>query len=152
MGQITSCVLTVSSLALLLSWWSWIQPIVKSRTCWYLVYTLLRCLYVLLWLGSDHIREKDGIWAVLAWLSIIAFKNKDNLGGDKLVTVEDIVRQHWATYGRHYYSRYDYEVLPFFHMCLAYMYHMFQIYIILNTLVCLWRMSMLGLLRSWWQT
>jgi phosphoglucomutase len=95
-----------------------------------LVYTLLRCLYVLLWLGSDHIREKDGIWAVLAWLSIIAFKNKDNLGGDKLVTVEDIVRQHWATYGRHYYTRYDYEVLPFFHMCLAYMYHMFQIYII----------------------
>jgi len=59
--------------------------------------------------GSDHIREKDGIWAVLAWLSILAFKNKDNLGGDKLVTVEDIVRQHWATYGRHYYTRYDYE-------------------------------------------
>jgi len=50
---------------------------------------------------------------VLAWLSILAFKNKDNLGGDKLVTVEDIVRQHWATYGRHYYTRYDYEVLPF---------------------------------------
>uniref|UniRef100_A0A0D9ZCE4 phosphoglucomutase (alpha-D-glucose-1,6-bisphosphate-dependent) n=1 Tax=Oryza glumipatula TaxID=40148 RepID=A0A0D9ZCE4_9ORYZ len=59
--------------------------------------------------GSDHIREKDGIWAVLAWLSILAFKNKDNLGGDKLVTVEDIVRQHWGTYGRHYYTRYDYE-------------------------------------------
>ncbi|XP_028767182.1 phosphoglucomutase, cytoplasmic isoform X2 [Neltuma alba] len=59
--------------------------------------------------GSDHIREKDGIWAVLAWLSILAYKNKDNLGGDKLVTVEDIVRKHWATYGRHYYTRYDYE-------------------------------------------
>ncbi|XBH82882.1 hypothetical protein VPH35_071436 [Triticum aestivum] len=59
--------------------------------------------------GSDHIREKDGIWAVLAWLSILAYKNKDNLGGDKLVTVEDIVLQHWATYGRHYYTRYDYE-------------------------------------------
>ncbi|XP_047982516.1 phosphoglucomutase, cytoplasmic-like isoform X2 [Salvia hispanica] len=59
--------------------------------------------------GSDHIREKDGIWAVLAWLAIIAYKNKDNLGGDKLVTVEDIVRQHWSTYGRHYYTRYDYE-------------------------------------------
>ncbi|KAJ8621448.1 hypothetical protein MRB53_029977 [Persea americana] len=60
--------------------------------------------------GSDHIREKDGIWAVLAWLSILAFKNKDNLnGGEKLVTVEDIVRQHWTTYGRHYYTRYDYE-------------------------------------------
>ncbi|KAB1205780.1 Phosphoglucomutase, cytoplasmic [Morella rubra] len=59
--------------------------------------------------GSDHIREKDGIWAVLAWLSILAHKNKENLGGEKLVTVEDIVRQHWATYGRHYYTRYDYE-------------------------------------------
>lgn len=60
--------------------------------------------------GSDHIREKDGIWAVLAWLSILAFKNKDKLNGEKLVTVEDIVRGHWATYGRHYYTRYDYEV------------------------------------------
>lgn len=59
--------------------------------------------------GSDHVREKDGIWAVLAWLSILAHKNKENLSGDKLVTVEDIVRQHWATYGRHYYTRYDYE-------------------------------------------
>ncbi|CAD5193319.1 unnamed protein product [Musa acuminata subsp. malaccensis] len=59
--------------------------------------------------GSDHIREKDGIWAVLAWLSILAFKNKDNLKGQKLVTVEDIVLGHWATYGRHYYTRYDYE-------------------------------------------
>uniref|UniRef100_A0A1S3XHG4 Phosphoglucomutase, cytoplasmic-like n=2 Tax=Nicotiana TaxID=4085 RepID=A0A1S3XHG4_TOBAC len=58
---------------------------------------------------SDHIREKDGVWAVLAWLSILANKNKDNLGGEKLVSVEDIVRQHWATYGRHYYTRYDYE-------------------------------------------
>ncbi|KAI9200523.1 hypothetical protein LWI28_009404 [Acer negundo] len=59
--------------------------------------------------GSDHIREKDGIWAVLAWLSIIAYKNKENLSGGKLVTVEDIVRNHWAIYGRHYYTRYDYE-------------------------------------------
>ncbi|KAF2616463.1 hypothetical protein F2Q68_00041032 [Brassica cretica] len=60
--------------------------------------------------GSDHIREKDGIWAVLAWMSILAHKNKDSIDGDtKLVTVEDIVRQHWATYGRHYYTRYDYE-------------------------------------------
>ncbi|KAJ8447686.1 hypothetical protein Cgig2_031740 [Carnegiea gigantea] len=59
--------------------------------------------------GSDHVREKDGIWAVLAWLAILAHKNKDNLSGEKLVSVEDIVRQHWATYGRHYYTRYDYE-------------------------------------------
>ncbi|CAK7343034.1 unnamed protein product [Dovyalis caffra] len=59
--------------------------------------------------GSDHIREKDGIWAVLAWLSILAYKNKQNLDGGKLVTVEDIVRSHWSSYGRHYYTRYDYE-------------------------------------------
>ncbi|KAM7276213.1 hypothetical protein ACFE04_018079 [Oxalis oulophora] len=59
--------------------------------------------------GSDHIREKDGIWAVLAWLSILAHKNKANLDGGKLVSVEEIVRQHWSTYGRHYYTRYDYE-------------------------------------------
>ncbi|XP_073109522.1 uncharacterized protein [Elaeis guineensis] len=59
--------------------------------------------------GSDHIREKDGIWTVLACFSILAFRNKDNLDGGKLVTVEDIVPQHWTTYGRHYYTRYDYE-------------------------------------------
>ncbi|KNA17463.1 hypothetical protein SOVF_079680 [Spinacia oleracea] len=59
--------------------------------------------------GSDHVREKDGIWAVLAWLSILGQKNKDKLNGENLVTVEDIVRQHWVTYGRHYYTRYDYE-------------------------------------------
>ncbi|XP_043700842.1 phosphoglucomutase, cytoplasmic-like [Telopea speciosissima] len=59
--------------------------------------------------GSDHIREKDGIWAVLAWLSILAYKNNDNLNEGKLITVEDIVTHHWATYGRHYYTRYDYE-------------------------------------------
>jgi len=46
----------------------------------------------------------------LAWLSILAYKNKENINGGKLVSVEDIVRQHWATYGRHYYTRYDYEV------------------------------------------
>jgi phosphoglucomutase len=73
--------------------------------------TLTRHPTFFTFLGSDHIREKDGIWAVLAWLSILAYKNKDNLGGDKLVSVEDIVLQHWATYGRHYYTRYDYEVL-----------------------------------------
>nr|AIQ80989.1 UDP-glucose pyrophosphorylase/phosphoglucomutase [Saccharina japonica] len=57
--------------------------------------------------GSDHIREKDGMWAVLAWLSILAHFNKD--AAQPLVTVEAIVRQHWATYGRNYYTRYDYE-------------------------------------------
>lgn len=57
--------------------------------------------------GSDHVREKDGIWAVLAWLSILASVNKDP--SQPLVTVEDIVTKHWAKYGRNYYCRYDYE-------------------------------------------
>ncbi|PQM34405.1 phosphoglucomutase chloroplastic isoform X1 [Prunus yedoensis var. nudiflora] len=59
--------------------------------------------------GSDHIREKDGIWAVLAWLSIIAYRNKDKKPGEKLVSVSDVVKEHWATYGRNFFSRYDYE-------------------------------------------
>lgn len=45
-------------------------------------------------------REKDGIWAVLAWLSILAYKNK---GSDKLVTVEDIAMQHWKKFGRNFF-------------------------------------------------
>ena len=60
--------------------------------------------------GSNHIREKDGIWAVLAWLSIIADKNKDTSEGN-LISAEQIVRDHWSKYGRNYYSRYDYENL-----------------------------------------
>jgi phosphoglucomutase len=56
--------------------------------------------------GSDHVREKDGIWAVMAWLSIIASVNK---AGEPLVTVEDIVKKHWAKYGRNYYCRWDFE-------------------------------------------
>jgi len=56
--------------------------------------------------GSDHIREKDGPWAVLCWLSILAHKNKNS---EKLVTVKEIVEEHWKTYGRNYYTRYDYE-------------------------------------------
>jgi len=59
--------------------------------------------------GSDHIREKDGIWAVLSWLSILAKKNKDVPVGGKLVSVEDIAKEHWKKYGRNYFSRYDYE-------------------------------------------
>ncbi|CAA0409185.1 unnamed protein product [Arabidopsis thaliana] len=59
--------------------------------------------------GSDHIREKDGIWAVLAWLSILAHRNKDTKPGDKLVSVADVVKEYWATYGRNFFSRYDYE-------------------------------------------
>eukprot|EP01061_Rhynchopus_euleeides_P006210 TRINITY_DN1527_c0_g1_i2.p1 TRINITY_DN1527_c0_g1~~TRINITY_DN1527_c0_g1_i2.p1 ORF type:complete len:618 (+),score=264.46 TRINITY_DN1527_c0_g1_i2:555-2408(+) len=56
--------------------------------------------------GSDHVREKDGMWAVLAWLQILAAKNTP---GQKLVGVQEIVESHWKTYGRNYYARYDYE-------------------------------------------
>lgn len=53
--------------------------------------------------GSDHVREKDGLWAVLLWLNILAERNE---------TVQDILSAHWARFGRNYYSRHDYEALP----------------------------------------
>jgi phosphoglucomutase len=56
--------------------------------------------------GSDHVREKDGVWAVMAWLSILASVNTP---GQPLVTVEDVVKKHWAKYGRNYYCRWDFE-------------------------------------------
>ncbi|KAJ8902416.1 hypothetical protein NDN08_006821 [Rhodosorus marinus] len=59
-------------------------------------------------IGSNHIREKDGLWAVLAWLSILAYRNEGTPTGE-LVGVEQIVREHWAKYGRNLYLRYDYE-------------------------------------------
>jgi len=57
--------------------------------------------------GSNHVREKDGIWAVLAWLSILASVNTDT--SKPLVTVEEIVTKHWAKYGRNFYCRWDFE-------------------------------------------
>lgn len=56
--------------------------------------------------SSDHIREKDGIWAVMCWLSILAHKNKNTT---ELIGVSEILKEHWATYGRNYYIRHDYE-------------------------------------------
>ena len=50
--------------------------------------------------SSNHIREKDGLWAVLFWLNILAVKQQ---------SVEELMQDHWKTYGRNYYSRYDYE-------------------------------------------
>ena len=50
--------------------------------------------------GSNHVREKDGLWAVLLWLNILAVRGESAL---------DVVRKHWAEYGRNYYSRHDYE-------------------------------------------
>jgi phosphoglucomutase len=52
--------------------------------------------------GSSHIREKDGLWAVLLWLNILVRRRQ---------SVADIVREHWRTYGRHYYTRHDFEGL-----------------------------------------
>ena len=56
--------------------------------------------------GSDHIREKDGVWAVMAWLSILEYVNR---GSAKLVGVREINERHWDKYGRHMYCRCDYE-------------------------------------------
>ena len=53
--------------------------------------------------GSDHVREKDGLWAVLMWLNILAVTGK---------SVAELLSDHWARYGRNYYSRHDYEALP----------------------------------------
>ncbi|WP_412098979.1 alpha-D-glucose phosphate-specific phosphoglucomutase [Defluviimonas sp. D31] len=53
--------------------------------------------------GSDHVREKDGLWAVLLWLNILAERNE---------SVAEILNKHWRRYGRNYYSRHDYEALP----------------------------------------
>ncbi|MBV9290575.1 MAG: alpha-D-glucose phosphate-specific phosphoglucomutase [Hyphomicrobiales bacterium] len=50
--------------------------------------------------GSNHIREKDGVWAVLFWLNILA---------ERRMPVIDLVREHWRTYGRNYYTRHDYD-------------------------------------------
>jgi phosphoglucomutase len=53
--------------------------------------------------GSSHVREKDGLWAVLFWLNILAIKRQ---------SVEQIVKRHWLQFGRNVYSRHDYEDLP----------------------------------------
>ncbi|MCU0883836.1 MAG: alpha-D-glucose phosphate-specific phosphoglucomutase [Beijerinckiaceae bacterium] len=53
--------------------------------------------------GSDHVREKDGLWAVLLWLDILAARKQ---------SVATIVGQHWGTFGRNYYARHDYEEVP----------------------------------------
>ena len=59
--------------------------------------------------GSDHVREKDGLWAVLAWMSILSKANEGISDGGALIGVSEIVKKHWKKYGRHYYCRYDYE-------------------------------------------
>ncbi len=53
--------------------------------------------------GSNHVREKDGLWAVLFWLNILAVRQQ---------SVGQILREHWARFGRNFYSRHDYEAVP----------------------------------------
>ena len=53
--------------------------------------------------GSDHVREKDGLWAVLFWLNLLAARKQ---------SVAEIVSEHWQRFGRNYYSRHDYEGVP----------------------------------------
>jgi phosphoglucomutase len=53
--------------------------------------------------GSNHVREKDGLWAVLFWLNILAVKHQ---------SVETVMREHWNKFGRNFYSRHDYEGIP----------------------------------------
>lgn len=53
--------------------------------------------------GSDHVREKDGLWAVLCWMNLLAATGE---------SVESLVRKHWQAYGRNVYSRHDYENVP----------------------------------------
>jgi phosphoglucomutase len=52
--------------------------------------------------GSDHVREKDGLWAVLLWLNILAVRQE---------SVADILLSHWSAFGRNYYSRHDFEAI-----------------------------------------
>jgi phosphoglucomutase len=52
--------------------------------------------------GSDHVREKDGVWAVLLWLNILAVRG---------ISVDALAREHWARFGRNYYARHDYEAI-----------------------------------------
>lgn len=52
--------------------------------------------------GSDHVREKDGLWAILLWLNILAVRG---------LSVQHIMQEHWARFGRNYYARHDYEAL-----------------------------------------
>jgi phosphoglucomutase len=52
--------------------------------------------------GSDHVREKDGLWAVLFWMNLLAVRKEP---------VQEIISSHWRSYGRNYYSRHDYEAV-----------------------------------------
>ncbi len=84
-------------------------PCFETPTGWKFFGTLLDAGHITLCgeesfgTGSDHVREKDGLWAVLFWLNIVAVRGQ---------SVDTIVREHWTRFGRNYYTRYDYEGVP----------------------------------------
>merc|ERR550525_1068492 len=89
--------------------WKFFGNLMDSGTTYFPdkpVYTPFICGEESFGTGADHVREKDGMWAVLAWLQILARKTEQQ---GKLVTCEDVAKAHWAEYGRNYYERYDYE-------------------------------------------
>jgi len=71
------------------------------------VYTPFICGEESFGTGGDHVREKDGMFAVLAWLQILAAETPDP--ATPIVGVGDVTRKHWEKYGSNYYARYDYE-------------------------------------------
>jgi len=87
--------------------WKYFGNLMDSKELGKLDYTPFICGEESFGTGSNHIREKDGLWAVLAWLNILAASNPDP--SKPLVTVEDIVTSHWKKYGRNYYCRWDFE-------------------------------------------
>merc|ERR1712190_714277 len=89
--------------------WKFFGNLMDSGTSYYPdkdTYTPFICGEESFGTGADHVREKDGMWAVLAWLNILAAKSQK---AKKLVTVQEVTEEHWKTYGRNYYARYDYE-------------------------------------------
>lgn len=89
--------------------WKFFGNLMDSGTSYYpdkATYTPFICGEESFGTGSDHVREKDGMWAVLAWLQILAAKTK---ASGKLYSVEMVAMEHWKEYGRNYYARYDYE-------------------------------------------
>merc|ERR1711948_170688 len=89
--------------------WKFFGNLMDSGTSYFpdkATYTSFICGEESFGTGADHVREKDGMWAVLAWLNILAKKTE---AAGKLVSAEDVAMEHWKTFGRNYYARYDYE-------------------------------------------
>jgi len=89
--------------------WKFFGNLMDSGTSYYpdkKTYTPFVCGEESFGTGADHVREKDGMWAVLAWLQILAAKTE---AAGRLVSAQEVAENHWSKYGRNYYARYDYE-------------------------------------------